>query len=368
MQYSFFHWGVSQWAAFSLVGLIIAFFQFRKDRPGLVSTMVEPVTKNLPKRQLISDSLDVLAVLATVMGVATSLGLGVLQMNGGLETVFGWPDNLWSKVAILGAMFLCYMASSYSGLDKGIRLLSNLNMGLCLGFMGYMLFTGPTVLILDNFVNGLGSYLGNFINMALNIPPFEKSDWMNRFTLFYWAWVIAWSPFVGTFVARISRGRTITEYVLGVLLFMMYEVLPHSTFLSAITMVILFVFLVTSADSASYIVSQMTDHGSLNPPLYKRLTWGVLISAICITLIVASGLRGLQSASLVAALPFAVVLFLMMGVLMWELRADRRAMLIELFHRNDDTPVGADLFEADDFSDLTTEQRIRRRMPIQRRR
>ncbi len=151
-------------------------------------------------------------------------------------------------------------------------------------------------------------------------------------------------------------------------LFMMYEVLPHSTFLSAITMVILFVFLVTSADSASYIVSQMTDHGSLNPPLYKRLTWGVLISAICITLIVASGLRGLQSASLVAALPFAVVLFLMMGVLMWELRADRRAMLIELFHRNDDTPVGADLFEADDFSDLTTEQRIRRRMPIQRRR
>lgn len=408
MQYSFFHWGVSQWAAFSLVGLIIAFFQFRKDRPGLVSTMVEPVTKNLPKRQLISDSLDVLAVLATVMGVATSLGLGVLQMNGGLETVFGWPDNLWSKVAILGTMFLCYMASSYSGLDKGIRLLSNLNMGLCLGFMGYMLFTGPTVLILDNFVNGLGAYLGNFINMALNIPPFEKSDWMNRFTLFYWAWVIAWSPFVGTFVARISRGRTITEYVLGVLLvppllacawiavfgttaldlqlnggvdlagavsdnvanglFMMYEVLPHSTFLSAITMVILFVFLVTSADSASYIVSQMTDHGSLNPPLYKRLTWGVLISAICITLIVASGLRGLQSASLVAALPFAVVLFLMMGVLMWELRADRRAMLIELFHRNDDTPVGADLFEADDFSDLTTEQRIRRRMPIQRRR
>ena len=377
MQYSFFHWGVSQWAAFSLVGLIIAFFQFRKDRPGLVSTMVEPVTKNLPKRQLISDSLDVLAVLATVMGVATSLGLGVLQMNGGLETVFGWPDNLWSKVAILGAM-------------------------------GYMLFTGPMVLILDNFVNGLGNYLGNFINMALNIPPFEKSDWMNRFTLFYWAWVIAWSPFVGTFVARISRGRTITEYVLGVLLvppllacawiavfgttaldlqlnggvdlagavsdnvanglFMMYEVLPHSTFLSAITMVILFVFLVTSADSASYIMSQMTDHGSLNPPLYKRLTWGVLISAICITLIVASGLRGLQSASLVAALPFAVVLFLMMGVLMWELRADRRAMLIELFHRNDDTPVGADLFEADDFSDLTTEQRIRRRMPIQRRR
>ncbi|MBL7251325.1 BCCT family transporter [Alloalcanivorax sp. C16-2] len=406
MQYSFFHWGMNQWAAFTLVGLIIAFFQFRKERPGLVSTMVEPATVNLPGRQGLSDSLDVLAVVATVMGVATSLGLGILQMNGGLHTVFGWADNFWTKAAILGAMFVCYTASSYSGLDKGIRLLSNLNMALCLGFMGYMLFTGPTVLILDNFVNGLGAYLGNYIEMALTIPPMEDRDWMNRFTLFYWAWVIAWSPFVGTFVARISKGRTITEYVLGVLLvppllacawiavfgttaldlqlsggvdlagpvaddvanalFQMYQALPFSTFLSGITMLILFVFLVTSADSASYIVSQMTDHGSLDPPLYKRLTWGVLISAICLTLIVASGLKGLQSASLLAALPFAVVLFLMMGVLISQLRADRRAMLVELYQRNAETPVGADVFEADDFTDLVPEQRIRRRLNFNR--
>tara|TARA_A100001391_G_scaffold34731_1_gene18950 strand:+ start:9478 stop:11094 length:1617 start_codon:yes stop_codon:yes gene_type:complete len=406
MQYSFFHWGMNQWAAFTLVGLIIAFFQFRKDRPGLVSTMVEPATVNLPGRQGISDSLDVLAVVATVMGVATSLGLGILQMNGGLHTVFGWADNFWTKAAILGAMFVCYTASSYSGLDKGIRVLSNLNMALCLGFMGYMLITGPTVLILENFVNGLGAYLGNYIEMALTIPPMEDRDWMNRFTLFYWAWVIAWSPFVGTFVARISKGRTITEYVLGVLLvpplmacawiavfgttaldlqlnggvdltgpvaddvanalFQMYQSLPFSTFLSGITMLILFVFLVTSADSASYIVSQMTDHGSLNPPLYKRLTWGVLISAICLTLIVASGLKGLQSASLLAALPFAMVLFLMMGVLMSQLRADRRAMLVELYQRNAETPVGADLFEADDFTDLPPEKRIRQRLNFKR--
>ena len=406
MQYSFFHWGMNQWAAFTLVGLIIAFFQFRKDRPGLVSTMVEPATVNLPGRQGLSDALDVLAVVATVMGVATSLGLGILQMNGGLHTVFGWADNFWTKAAILGAMFVCYTASSYSGLDKGIRVLSNLNMALCLGFMGYMLITGPTVLILDNFVNGLGAYLGNYIEMALTIPPMEDRDWMNRFTLFYWAWVIAWSPFVGTFVARISKGRTITEYVLGVLLvpplmacawiavfgttaldlqlnggvdltgpvaddvanalFQMYQSLPFSTFLSGITMLILFVFLVTSADSASYIVSQMTDHGSLNPPLYKRLTWGVLISAICLTLIVASGLKGLQSASLLAALPFAMVLFLMMGVLMSQLRADRRAMLVELYQRNAETPVGADLFEADDFTDLPPEKRIRQRLNFKR--
>ncbi|ASK33400.1 BCCT family transporter [Alloalcanivorax mobilis] len=404
IQYSFFHWGVSQWAAFTLVGLIIAFFQFRKDRPGLVSTMVEPAIRDVPRRHLVAESLDVLAVIATVMGVATSLGLGVLQMNGGLEKVFGWPDTFWTKAAILAAMFVCYMASSYSGLDRGIKMLSNLNMGLCLGFMGYMLVTGPTVLILDTFVHGLGNYLGNFISMSLTSPPFEKGDWMNRYTVFYWAWVIAWSPFVGTFVARISRGRTIQEYILGVLLvppllacawiavfggtaldmelnggagltsvvsenvpsglFEMYALLPYSDWLSGITMVILFVFLVTSADSAAYIVSQMTDQGSLNPPLYKRLTWGVLISAICITLIAASGLRGLQSASLLSALPFALVLFLMIGVLIKELREDRRETLMALYHRNDGTPVGADLFEADEFSELPPEERVRRRLTV----
>ncbi|WP_133490559.1 BCCT family transporter [Alcanivorax sp. 24] len=402
IQYSFFHWGVNQWAAFTLVGLIIAFFQFRKDRPGLVSTMVEPALRDLPRRQVASDTLDVMAVIATVTGVATSLGLGVLQMNGGLESVFGWPNDVWSKAGILGAMFLCYMASSYTGLDRGIRMLSNLNMVLCLTLMAYMLITGPTVRIFDVFVNGLGAYFGNFIEMALTIPPFERGDWMDRFTVFYWAWVIAWSPFVGTFVARVSRGRTIKEFVFGVLLippllacawiavfggtaldldltqnaglaavvhndvpsglFKMYELLPHGHLLSGLTMVLLFIFLVTSADSATYIVAQMTDQGSLNPPLKKRLTWGVLISAICITLISAGGLKGLQSAALLAALPFALVLFLMVIVLVRELREDRRNMLLDLYHRNEGTPVGGDPFEAEEFTDLAPEEKIRRRL------
>lgn len=139
-------------------------------------------------------------------------------MNGGLEIVFGWLDNLWSKVVIFGVMFLCYMVLFYSGLDKGICLFSNLNMGLCLGFMGYMLFVGFMVLILDNFVNGLGSYLGNFINMVLNILLFEKFDWMNCFILFYWVWVIVWLLFVGIFVVCIFCGCIIIEYVFGVLL------------------------------------------------------------------------------------------------------------------------------------------------------
>lgn len=403
-QYSFFHWGINQWAAFTLVGLIIAFFQFRKERPGLVSNMVEPVLRGMKNPAPVLDTLNILAVIATVMGVATSLGLGVLQMNGGLHSVFGWPENFWTKAGILGAMFLVYTASSYSGLERGIKVLSNINMTLVFAFLAYLLFSGPTIYILDNFVNGMAGYLGNFIQMSLTLPPRDDSGWMNEYTVFYWAWVIAWSPFVGTFIARISRGRTIQEFVFGVLmvppllacvwiavfggtamymelegvaplaaavdenittgLFRMYEVMPFSTALSALTMLVIFIFLVTSADSASYIVAQMTDNGSLNPPMYKRLSWGVLISAICFTLIVAGGLRGLQSASLVAALPFSIVLFMIMVVLLRELAADRREMLINLYHRNDATPVGGDIFETDEFSALDVEERIKRRMVI----
>ncbi|MCK0537619.1 BCCT family transporter [Alcanivorax quisquiliarum] len=404
LQYSFFHWGVNQWAAFSLVGLIIAFFQFRKGRPGLVSNMVEPMMTKVKRPQPLLDGLNVLAVVATVMGIATSLGLGVLQMNGGLATVFGWSDSFGSKLIILAAMFIVYTASSSSGLDRGIRWLSNLNIGFAILMMLYLLMTGPTLYILDGFINGMGAYIGNFVQMSLTIPPDDESGWMNDFTLFYWAWVIAWSPYVGTFIARISRGRTIQEFVFGVLivpplfacvwiavfggyalhlettglaqlantvaedvpsgLFAMFDVLPGSLLLSGLSLLLIFVFLVTSVDSATYIVAQMTDDGSLNPPLHKRLTWGVLISAICITLIAASGLQGLQSASLLVALPFTFVLFLIMLVLLRELAEDRRQLLLDLYHRNDSTPVGADIFEADEISELNVEERIRRRMKV----
>lgn len=403
-QYSFFHWGLNQWAAFALVGLIIAFFQFRKERPGLVSNMVEPMLRGMKNPKPVLDGLDVLAVVATVMGIATSLGLGVLQINGGLNTVFGWPENLWTWIGILSVMFTVFMISSYTGLDRGIKILSNVNMTMVFALLAYMLLTGPTVYILNTFVNGLAGYFGNFIQMSLTLPPGEDGVWMSEYTLFYWAWVIAWSPFVGTFIARISRGRTIQEFVFGVLLvppllacvwiaifggyamaletnlglglperasdnvatalFAMYEALPFGTVLALVTMLVGFIFLVTSADSASYILSQMTDNGSLEPPAYKRLTWGFLISAVCVTLIAAGGLSGLQSASLIVALPFCFVLFVIMAVLLRELAADRREMLIALYHRNDATPVGGDIFETEEFSSLDVEERIKRRMVV----
>ncbi|MFC0336642.1 choline/carnitine/betaine transport [Kushneria avicenniae] len=411
IQYAFFNWGVHQWAAFSVVGLIIAYTQFRKGQTGLVSTVMSPLTAKLGKGRVFAGGLlNTFAVVATVMGVATSIGLAVLQINGGLHAVFGVAEGFMWQAIILFAMFVCYMMSTVSGLDKGIKRLSNLNMILCLGLMFYILVTGPTVAILETITVGMGDYLQNFLGMSLRINPFTDNDWISSWTVFYWAWVIAWSPFVGTFVARVSRGRTIKEYVFGVLivppllaclwigvfggaalhmdlyqdaglaqatsdnitsaLFVMFDQMPFSFPLSIVAMLLIFIFLVTSADSAAYIVGQMTDKGSLNPPLYKRVTWGVLIAAICLILITAggeSGLSGLQSAAVVSALPFTLIIYGMVYVLLKELRADRKQMLLNLYRQHNETPVGADAFEADEMSDANAD-RLRRVPGVKNRR
>ncbi|WP_348762552.1 BCCT family transporter [uncultured Salinisphaera sp.] len=399
IQYSYFHWGLSQWAGFAIVGLIVAYYQFRREQEGLVSTVLAPLTEKLPKptHAPINNAVNIFAVVATVMGIATSLGLGVLQINGGLHELLGYQEGLFWQFVILAVMCVCYTMSSYTGLDKGIQWLSNINMVLCLGLMGWVLFTGPTMFILNTIVVGVGDYIQNFIGMSLRMNPFRATgeSWISSWTVFYWAWVIAWSPFVGTFVARVSKGRTIREYIVGVLvippilaclfigvfggaalhmelfgdasgqlaaavdanltsaLFEFFAMMPFTTVLSVLAMALIFIFLVTSADSASYIVAQMTDNGSLEPPLYKRLAWGFLISAICFVLIGAGGasgnaLRGLQTGSLLSALPFMVILYLMVYVLTAELRDDRRRMLLELHEQYKDMPVGADAFEARD--------------------
>lgn len=403
IQYSYFNWGVHQWAAFSVVGLIIAYFQFRKGQAGLVSSVMSSMTAKHPHTRRYAPVLDIFAVVATVIGMATSLGLGVLQVNSGLSAVFGLSEGVRWQAAILLAMFLAYLTSTWLGLDRGIKRLSNFNLILCIGLVIYVLIAGPTVMILETITLGLGDYLQNFLGMSLRISPYTDNAWASEWTVFYWAWVIAWSPFVGTFVARVSRGRTIREYVMGVLivppllaclwigvlggaalnmeqtgdvglaaatqdnipmaLFEFFNLMPFTTVLSVIAMCLIFVFLVTSADSASYIVAQMTDSGAINPRLYKRLIWGGLIAAISLMLIFAGGLEGLQSAVVVAALPFTFILYGMVFVLIRELRADRQAMLTELYRRHE-TPVGADAFEAER---LGEEDRLRRAPAVKRR-
>ncbi|WP_084243108.1 BCCT family transporter [Planomicrobium okeanokoites] len=348
MGYSFFHWGVSQWSVFAIVGLVIGFLQFRKKKSGLVSTALEPVTGSKP---LIKQSIDSLAVIATVMGIATSLGLGVLQMNGGLNAVFGIENSFTIQLIIIGVMFAAYTLSSSTGLHKGIAYLSNLNLGLALVLMVFVFFAGPTVFIMETFTLALGDYITNFVQYSLRMEPYADGEWVRGWTIFYWAWAIAWSPFVGAFVARVSRGRTIREFVLGVLvippaiacvwiavfggtalyydlnngtgiaeavnnnltsaLFQTFSVLPLTTIMSILAILLIFTFLVTSADSATYILASMTSHGSLNPPTAFKMIWGVLMAAIAAVLLYSGGLEALQTASLISALPFTVLLLLM---------------------------------------------------------
>jgi glycine betaine transporter len=348
MGYSFFHWGVSQWSVFAIVGLVIGFLQFRKKKDGLVSTALEPVTG---KKPAVKGTIDSLAVIATVMGIATSVGLGVMQMNGGLHAVFGTENTIGTQFLIIAAMLIAYTISSATGLKKGIAYLSNLNLGIALLLLVFVFIAGPTVFILDTFVVALGDYITKFIPYSLRLQPYQGGEWVLDWTIFYWAWAIAWSPFVGAFVARVSRGRTIREYIIGVMvippaiaclwiavfggtalyndlnngtaiaeavnqdlntsLFQVFEYLPLTQLVSVLAILLIFTFLVTSADSATYILASMTSYGSLNPPLYMKIIWGLLMAAIAGVLLYAGGLDALQTASLLSALPFTILMLLM---------------------------------------------------------
>ena len=372
MRYSFFHWGVHQWSVFTVVGLVMAYFQYRKDRRSLISETISTKTstnKRVPWKTVI----NILAVIATVMGVATSLGFGILQINGGLDYMYGLPQNAWVQIGITVILFILYMASSTTGLNKGIKYLSNLNLALALLLMLFVLFLGPTVFILESFTLAAGGYIQKFIEMSFYMTPYQGGTWVKEWTVFYWAWVIAWSPFIGAFVARVSRGRSIREMIFGVLivppfiamvwiavfggaafhldlfegtaiadavnsdvtsaLFVTLEQFPLTQLLSILSLFLICVFLVTSADSATFVLGMMTSDGDLNPSLFSKLVWGTLIAAISAVLIISSGLQGLQTASLVAALPFTVILIIMCVNLFKSLRQEMRAVEVRKEHK-----------------------------------
>lgn len=359
MAYSFFHWGISQWSVFAIIGLAIAFMQFNRKESGLISKSMESVTG---KRKAVTNTIDSLAVIATVMGVATSIGLGVLQIHGGLSTVSNIPASTWVQIFIIAVIFVAYMASAATGLNKGIRHLSNLNLALCLLLLVFVFVMGPTVFILNAFTLGIGDYISNFIQYSLRLEPYVGGTWVRDWTIFYWAWAISWSPFVGAFVARVSKGRTIRQFIAGVMvvppviacvwvatfggtalykdlnenagiaeavnnditvaLFQVFDTLPMSFFMSVLAILLIFTFLITSADSASHILASMTTEGSLIPPLFQKLVWGVLISAIAGVLLFAGGLDALQTASLVAAVPFTVIMLILIVAIFKMLRRE----------------------------------------------
>ncbi len=361
MQYSFFHWGLSQWSVFTVVGLAIGYFQFRKKEDGLISTTLNPII-GTGKKGYIRKPIDILAVIATVMGVATSLGLGILQINGGLNVVFGIPSNATVQLIIIFVLLVLYLVSTTTGIERGIKYLSNLNLSLALLLMLFVFIAGPTVFILNTFTLGIGDYISTFFDTSLRLTPYRGGTWIQDWTIFYWAWAIAWSPFVGAFIARVSRGRTIREFVLGVLiipplialfwiavfggtalhfdlfggtqiaqavdkditsaLFATFAELPFTFIVSLLSILLIFTFLITSADSATYILGTMTSGGSMHPPLLLRVVWGTLMAGIAAVLLLASGLGGLQTASLISALPFTIILLVICFALVKALRKE----------------------------------------------
>ncbi|MHA6481884.1 BCCT family transporter [Paenibacillus sp. strain BS8-2] len=361
MRYSFFHWGISQWSVYTLVGLTLAYFQFRKQKDGLISSSLEPLIGS-NGRQYLRAPVDILAVVATITGVATSLGMGVLQINGGLNHQFGLSNSAGMQVVIMAILMCLYITSSTTGLERGIKWLSNLNLAFALLLMLFLFVFGPTVFILNSLVLGIGDYIQHSIEMSLRLTPYKGGTWVRDWTIFYWAWAISWSPFVGSFIARVSKGRTIREFVFGVLfippaiaiiwvaifggaalhldlkqgeniaaavqnnvtsaLFVTLQHFPLAGMMSILSILLILTFLITSADSATFVLGMMTTRGSLHPSFLIKIVWGVLMAAIASVLLLSSGLQGLQTASLISALPFTVVMLLIGVSLFMSLRKE----------------------------------------------
>ena len=366
MRYTFFHWGLHAWAIYAIVALALAYFQFRKGEPGLISATLKPIfgdKMNGPWGVLV----DVFAVFATVVGVATTLGFGAVQINGGLSYIFGIPNEYWVQVVIIAVVTVLFLMSAWSGLSKGIKYLSNANMVLAVALLVLVVILGPTLLIFNMFTDSLGAYLQNIVRMSFSSAPLNKEnrEWINGWTIFYWAWWISWSPFVGIFIARVSKGRTIREFLIGVLLlpslvsffwfatfgstainvqqkfadltglkteetlFAVFNELPLSMLLSIIAVILISTFFITSADSATFVLGMQTTNGSLDPSNMVKVIWGLAQSAIAVILLSADGLDALQSMLIVAAFPFSFIMLLMMISLYKSLSDEAKKMKIK---------------------------------------
>ncbi len=353
---SFVHWGLHPWANYAVLALALAYMQFRKGKPGLISSVFIPLIGEKAVEGITGKIIDILAIFATVAGVATSLGLGAMQINSGLNMKFGVPETTFVLVLIVVIVTFLFMLSAITGLDKGIKFLSNLNVSVAIILVILAFIIGPSLLITTNLFKGIALYAKDII---VDINPFGKPGWYGSWTIFYWAWWIAWAPFVGTFIARISRGRTIREFILGVLiaptlasfiwfatfgstalqtgmdvakkaiaqtdtaLFVVMEQYGGmGTVISIVTIILLCTFFVTSADSATFVLGMMSSKGNLNPSAKTKLTWGTIQSLLALALMLAGGLQMLQTASIVAAFPFIFVMFFAMVSLVKALKKE----------------------------------------------
>ncbi|AFJ02983.1 High-affinity choline uptake protein BetT [Methylophaga frappieri] len=351
MQIAFFHWGFHIWAIYGLTGLVLAYFAFRHGLPLSMRSALYPLIGERIHGP-IGHTVDVIAILGTLFGIATTLGLSVAQINAGMNYL--WDDipvSITVQIITIGVITVFAIASVVAGLDKGVKNLSILNMVLAVLLMLFVFSVGPTIVILETFLQNTGSYLNNIVERTFNLQAYTRSDWIGNWTLFIFGWTIAWAPFVGLFIAKISRGRTIRQFVFGVLfvptiftflwfsifgdtalhlimhegyttlitevqndtaiaLFKLFEQLPWTSLVSLITVILIMTFFVTSSDSGSLVIDSLASGGVSKTPVWQRVFWATLEGIVAAALLMAGGLKALQTMSITSALPFAIIMVL----------------------------------------------------------
>ena len=350
MRLTMLHWGVHCWSIYALVGLALAFFSFNRGLPLTLRSAFYPLLGNRIYGP-IGNVVDILGAVATLFGLATSLGLGVRQINAGLSHLFPIPETIGFQVVLITIITSFATISVVLGLDKGIRRLSQLNMVLALLLLVLLCFMGPTFFLLDAFIQNIGQYIEYLPALSTWTETYQHTHWQNQWTLFYWGWWLSWSPFVGMFIARISKGRTIREFLLGVIvvptmltilwltvfgdtalyvelfgqggiaqaasqnlaiaLFALLEQFPWSFFSSILGIIVVVVFFVSSSDSASLVVDIITAGGNTDPPVKQRIFWASMEGVVAAVLLVGGGLQALQTASLSSGLPFGLIMLVM---------------------------------------------------------
>ncbi|MDM1401278.1 BCCT family transporter [Myroides odoratimimus] len=364
--YTFFHWGIHAWAIYAIVGLALSYFAYRYRLPLSLRSCFYPLLKDKIKGKW-GNMIDVFALCSTFFGITTTLGFGVVQINSGLQTLNILPENSFIyQVLIVAVLVSLSIISAVSGLDKGVKLLSSINIIAVVVLLVFVLALGPTVYLIGSFTEGIGNYISNFFTMTFSTHSFndKTQPWFYDWTILYWAWWISWSPYVGLFIAKISKGRTIREYIAAVLLLptlfnfiwmsvfgnsaiwfdmnvadgalstiannpdaLMFEFLaylPLSSITSFLTISIIIIFFVTSADSGMFVMNSISTKNAIISPKWQTIGWGVLLAVLALLLLNAGGLGALQSMTLITALPFSIIMLLFIVSLIKALVIDKK--------------------------------------------
>jgi len=362
MKMTFFHWGLHAWAIYAIVALVLAYFSYRHNLPLTLRSALYPLIGD-KIYQWPGHLVDVFAVVSTVFGVATSLGLGASQVNAGFGYLFGIDVSITNQIIIMCVITSLAVISVATGLDKGIKILSETNMVLAIVLLLLIFLLGPTVFLLQAYLQNIGDYMADIVHNTFNLFAYKKTEWIGGWTIFYWGWWLAWAPFVGLFIARISRGRTIREFIIGVMLiptvftlfwmtifgnsaidlvhnqgvvalgdmvskdssvalFIFLENFPLTSVLSFFSVLMIVIFFVTSCDSGAMVVDMLCSHGRNDTPLWQRVYWAVGIGIVAAVLLLVGGLSALQTMTIASALPFAFVLLLAIAGLIKALRVE----------------------------------------------